>query len=82
MFNVYILQSDKTGKHYVGSTRNLEERIERHNAGRNKSTKPGRPWRIVYKEVFSTKQDAYRREMEIKSYKGGNAFKKLVQREV
>ncbi len=77
MFNAYILQSDKSGKYYVGSTSNLDKRIERHNAGRNKSTKSQRPWRLVYKEQYSTKQDAYRREMEIKSYKGGVAFKKL-----
>lgn len=78
MFCTYILQSDKTGKYYIGSTENLDARIKRHNEGRNKSTKSDRPWRIVYKETFPVKQDAYRREMEIKSYKGGNAFKKLV----
>ncbi|MEK7151379.1 MAG: GIY-YIG nuclease family protein [Patescibacteria group bacterium] len=78
MFHTYILQSEESAKYYIGSTGDLEKRINRHNAGRNKSTKSQRPWRLVYKEFFTTKQDAYRREMEIKSYKGGNAFKKLI----
>jgi len=44
-----------------------------------KSTKNFRPWEIVYKEFFDTKQEAYRRELQIKSYKGGQAFKKLLK---
>lgn len=33
MFVVYILYSDKDKDLYVGQTRNLEERLKRHNNG-------------------------------------------------
>ncbi|MCR4328635.1 MAG: GIY-YIG nuclease family protein [Patescibacteria group bacterium] len=74
----YILKSEVTGKYYVGSCDNLGERLKKHNAGRNKSTKQGIPWKVVYSETFPTKQEAYKREFQIKRYKGGTAFKKLI----
>lgn len=79
MFTVYILQSDKTRKYYIGYTSNIQQRLVYHNAGKNISTKFGAPWQIVYQENYPTKKAAWLREHQIKSYKGGNAFKKLVE---
>ncbi len=57
--------SDHT--YYTGWTNDLEKRIRAHNAGRGaKYTKPRRPVRLVYFEVFATKEEAMRREWEIK----------------
>jgi putative endonuclease len=78
MFKVYILKSIKHGKYYVGHTHDLNDRLSRHNSGQNKSTKSGLPWQIIYTEELETKQEAYKREFEIKSYKGGIKFKKLL----
>ncbi|PIZ00975.1 endonuclease [bacterium (Candidatus Howlettbacteria) CG_4_10_14_0_8_um_filter_40_9] len=78
MFYTYILLSEKDGKHYIGSTGDLEDRLERHFSGRSKATKNRLPLRLVYKEEFETRKEALRREKQIKSYKGGNAFKKLI----
>lgn len=75
---VYILKSDKDNRHYVGVTTNVVDRIKRHNEGRNLSTKPNRPWRIVYTEEFEYISEALKRGRQIKSYKGGNTFKKLI----
>ncbi len=58
MFYVYILLSEKTGKFYIGSTGDLEDRLFRHNSGWSKSTKSGRPWQLVYSETFSTRSEA------------------------
>lgn len=33
---------------------------------------------IVYFEKYYNAKDAYKREKQIKSYKGGNEFKKLI----
>ena len=53
------------GSLYTGWTNNLEKRIKDHNAGRGaKYTKARRP--VVYKEEFPTKQEAMKREWEIK----------------
>ena len=79
MYTVYILQSLKVSRFYIGHTRNLDNRLSRHNRGLVKSTKGYSPWELVYKEEFNNKSDAYNREMEIKSYKGGNALKKLIR---
>jgi putative endonuclease len=78
MYWAYIIKSEKTGKHYIGSTQDVLKRVERHNLGKNSATKNGIPWILIHEEVFSTRQEAYRREMKFKSYKGGESFKKLV----
>jgi len=69
MYNVYILQSDKTGKFYVGSTGDLEDRLIRHFNGRSIATKHGGPWKLVFTEEYNSRQEAFHREMEIKSWK-------------
>lgn len=79
MYTVYIIQSDKSGNYYIGFTSDLSDRLKHHNSGANKSTKNNRPWSLIYKEQFVDKKSAWLREKEIKSYKGGNAFKKLIQ---
>lgn len=55
------------GSLYTGWTNNLEKRIKDHNAGRGaKYTKARSPVVLVYKEEFPTKQEAMKREWEIK----------------
>ena len=62
----YILQC-KDGSLYTGWTNNLEKRIEDHNAGKGaRYTKARRPVRIVYYEMFKTKEEAMKREHAIK----------------
>jgi len=78
-YYVYILQSQKDGTYYVGQTKNLDERLQRHNEKREKSTKFKSPYKIIRTEIFESRIEALRREKQIKSYKGGNAFKKLTK---
>jgi putative endonuclease len=78
MYFAYILKSEKHGRYYIGSCSDIYDRLKRHNGGRNKATKNGIPWILVYKETFLTRSEAYKREFQIKSYKGGEAFKKIV----
>lgn len=78
MFYTYIIRSLKTGRFYTGSCEGLKERLKRHNAGQVRVTRFGIPWKLVYFEEFTTRQGAYRRERQIKRYKGGQAFKKLI----
>jgi len=78
MYTVYIIQSQKNGKYYIGYTNNLDGRLLHHNSGATRSTQSGRPWKIIHTEVFDDKRLAWLRERQIKSYKGGQAFKKLL----
>ena len=79
MFFVYVLQSQKDQKYYIGYTNNLDRRIRDHNRGKSRSVKNRGPFQLVLKEVFATRVDAIKREKQIKSYNGGDAFKKLIQ---
>ncbi len=78
MFYAYIAKSCKTGKYYVGSCADIENRILGHNAGTTRSTKSGIPWKVIYSEGFESRSQAMKREKQIKSYHGGAAFKKLL----
>ena len=52
---------------YTGWTNHLEKRVEDHNSGRGANyTKSRRPVELVYYEQFETKEEAMRREWEIK----------------
>jgi putative endonuclease len=76
---VYILKSMKDGKHYIGSSADVNARLLYHNQGKQRSTKNRIPFVLIHTEEFTTKTEAKSREREIKSYKGGNAFKKLIE---
>ena len=77
---VYILQSEVAGRYYIGSTGNIEDRLERHNGGRSKATKSGRPWRLVYTETFSTRPEAVARETQLKKGKSRVRIQELVKK--
>ncbi|MEK9181624.1 MAG: GIY-YIG nuclease family protein [Patescibacteria group bacterium] len=76
---VYILKSLNFNRYYVGHSENTGKRLTEHNLGKVRSTKAYRPWKIIYFEVKSDKKEAYAREMQIKSYKHGEAFEKLIK---
>jgi len=78
-FYVYIIQSDYDGSYYIGSTNNLTDRIERHNQGRSKYTKPKRPWLLIYCEEFASRSEAQKRELEIKNRKSKDFIENLVR---
>jgi len=77
MFHVYVLRSMKTGRLYVGSCQDLDDRIHRHNAGHSKATRHGVPWFLVKKESFSTRAQAVRRELYFKTGRGRDELAKL-----
>ena len=62
----YILEC-ADGTLYCGWTNDLDRRVAAHNAGKGaKYTKSRRPVVLKYYENFSTRQEAMRREWEIK----------------
>lgn len=55
------------GSLYTGWTNQLEKRLEAHNLGKGaKYTKARRPVELVYAEGYETKQEAMKREYELK----------------
>lgn len=70
MYYTYILKSVSVKRYYYGHSKNLKERLKRHNAGKVRSTKAFRPWKVHFFEVFPTKSEAYKREMFFKLAEG------------
>ena len=65
----YILEC-ADGSLYTGYTPDLEKRLETHNAGKGaKYTRGRRPVKLVYSEEYDTKEEAMRREYQIKHLK-------------
>ena len=81
MYFVYILKSDKSNRYYIGCTSKLKRRIDEHNTGKVLSTKAYTPWSLVYVEKFISKSEAFNREQKIKSFKSGNAFNNLINKQ-
>lgn len=74
MYYVYILQSLKDSRTYIGFCRNINKRIKEHNAGKVKATKNRRPLKIIYLEKASNIEEAKKRE---KYWKSGAGRRKL-----
>ncbi|MBI4115063.1 MAG: GIY-YIG nuclease family protein [Candidatus Omnitrophica bacterium] len=78
-FWVYVLKSEKDGRHYVGSGADVDERLHRHNRGDYRYTKGHRPWVVIYREEFASRSEAVRRERFLKTGVGRKELKeKLV----
>ncbi len=79
MYTVYVLYSKQYDKIYIGYTSNLEGRLRSHNELATKGwTIKYRPWELVYKEEFSDKSSAMRREQQLKTHKGRDFVRSLI----
>ncbi|MFQ5509887.1 MAG: GIY-YIG nuclease family protein [Leptospirillia bacterium] len=65
---VYVLGSHKNGgwRTYVGWTVDLERRLTQHNAGTGAKSTRGCEWILLYAECYATRQEAMRREWQLK----------------
>ena len=78
-FFLYIIYSQKTDHYYIGSTKNLQDRLQRHQQGRSKATKSGAPdWTVVYTETFETNSLARQRESYLKRMKSRKFIEQLI----
>jgi predicted GIY-YIG superfamily endonuclease len=74
MYYVYLLRSiSHPEKTYVGFTENLERRLEEHNEGISRYTKPYIPWELEVSIGFRNKQKAEDFESYLK-HGSGYAF--------
>jgi putative endonuclease len=70
MYTVYVLRSIQRKYLYVGLSNNIERRVKQHQEGREQTTRPYRPFELVYNEQFHTRQEARARERYLKSGSG------------
>jgi putative endonuclease len=79
---VYILFSEKLDKFYIGSTGDLEDRLRKHNRSRSGFTSMGKPWNLMYNEIFDNKTEALIREKQLKAWKNRDRIVSLIKSSV
>jgi putative endonuclease len=67
MYYIYAIQSELRNYLYVGMTDNVERRVDQHNKGYEKTTRPYLPFRLIHTEKFATRSEARIREKYLKS---------------
>ena len=77
-FFVYILQSTRTGRFYIGHCDHLIERFHEHQAGYSAATRNRGPWWLPYFEIYDTRGDAQKREYALKRKKSAKYLRWLI----
>ncbi len=79
MATVYILQSLRDGRYYIGSTVDLHARWRHHEGGFTHSTKRFGPLRIVLTQEYTTIEEARYVERRIKELKRKDYIEQMVK---
>jgi len=76
---VYILYSEKLSKYYIGSTHDIDLRIERHNTDyyENKWSSKGKPWQLYFSIECKNITQARKIENHIKKMKSKKYIENL-----
>jgi len=82
MYYVYVIFSLKDKKLYIGFTLDVKRRLKEHNQGKNISTKPRRPFELIYYEAHYAKADAQKRERYFKTTKGKVTLKQILRQSI
>ena len=77
MYYVYALASVNRNYIYVGITENVAARVARHQGGRERTTKPYRPYLLIFSEACSDRAAAREREKSLKSSGGKRRLREL-----
>jgi putative endonuclease len=77
---VYVIESLVGGYRYSGLSRNVEERLATHNAGKVISTKAHRPFVVIHSEFVGAYSPARLRERFLKSTSGRRFIDSIIPR--
>ena len=70
MFIVYVLKSTNYDYHYIGHTKDMNDRLQQHNSGRVKTSKAHGPYLVIYQEEYHSRAEAVKRERYLKRGEG------------
>jgi putative endonuclease len=76
---VYILESTKNNRYYIGSTNNIERRLKEHNSGEVYSTKKIRPLILKVFIGCTNLTEAKSSEYRLKQYKRRDIIDKTIE---
>jgi putative endonuclease len=66
MYDVYIIESLQVGDWYKGFSEDYEKRFIQHNNGESTFTSTKRPCKLIFVQVFTSKQLALQQEKKLK----------------
>jgi putative endonuclease len=72
-YQVYVLQNS-SGKHYIGLSEDVAERLVQHNEGVSKWTAKHRPWDLVWQSEAMSLSEARKFENKLKRQGRGSGF--------
>ncbi len=76
---VYILQSERNGRYYIGSSDDVIRRLKEHNAGKVASTRSIRPLILKVFLKCNTLTEAKAAEYRLKRYKRRDIIEKIIK---
>ncbi|MBT3228249.1 MAG: GIY-YIG nuclease family protein [Candidatus Marinimicrobia bacterium] len=79
MFTVYILESETTGKLYIGQTNDIKRRLNQHHRGYVSSTKNRGPWSLLKTIELKTRSEAVQLERRLKRMKNPSRVKSFLK---
>ena len=81
IWRAYVLRSRKNGRLYTGSTSDLQRRLQEHVRGKNAYARNAGPFDLVYSEECTSRLEARRRELYLKSGVGREYLKSRLTEE-
>ena len=78
MYFTYILYSEKCDRYYIGYASDVNDRLERHNAGKVTATRNCFPYQIKAKKEFQSELEARREELRLKKQKSRKYLEWLI----
>ena len=79
IYFTYALKSLEKNFIYIGITDNPEKRLSQHNKGQVKSTKFYKSFKMIFKQRFSSRIEARKREKYLKSGCGKEYLKSFIK---
>ena len=86
MCYVYILWSQSLDQYYIGSSSDPERRVYFHNVGKSGGkrafTKRASDWKIAWKKLYESREEALRAEKKIKQQKSRTYIEEVIRTHV
>ena len=81
MYYIYAIYNPQHKKIYIGQTADITERLKLHNEHvfKGYTSKFDGVWQLIYSEKVDTRQEALKREKQLKSYQGRLFIRKHIR---
>ncbi|MGE0642859.1 MAG: GIY-YIG nuclease family protein [Nitrospira sp.] len=78
IYYLYILLNEAGTRTYTGVSDDIEKRLKEHNEGKVTSSRPYRPYKVIYTQAFTTLRETRQEERYYKSATGRRRLKEII----